>query len=72
MPLNKLVHRIGFLDEEALRRAFLQQTNTDTQPIARFSGAKFNQSWHKGSAQGSTLGAHLAGEHVLSAKMLRI
>ena len=45
MPLKKVAHLTGFRDEQALRRAFIQQTTlTPKQYRARFGGERFNES----------------------------
>ncbi len=50
MSLKKIAQLTGFRDEQALRRAFLQQTTlTPKQYRARFGDVKFNE--NSGSEQ---------------------
>jgi transcriptional regulator GlxA family with amidase domain len=45
MPLKQVAHLTGFRDEQALRRAFIQQTTlTPKQYRTRFGGERFNES----------------------------
>jgi transcriptional regulator GlxA family with amidase domain len=47
LPLKKVAHLTGLRDEQALRRAFIQQTTlTPKEYRARFGGERFNESSH--------------------------